>query len=143
METEKFLNRLEETLSQVVRQQEAICAELVGMRERVDALGEQAAKPADGAPTREELLTFLDQVRAGEALGEASTKAWVEASDVACVKGGLRTVPAAIMPSPEDSKRMVMAERDAHTQELSPQRRKGRLRYVNRRPDGSWMALTG
>ena len=33
METEKILLRLEETLAQVVRQQEAICAELVGMRE--------------------------------------------------------------------------------------------------------------
>jgi hypothetical protein len=92
METEKFLNRLEETLSQLVRQQEAICAELVGMRERVDALAEGTPKATDGAPSRGELLTFLDQFRAGEALGEASTKAWIEASDVACVKGGLRVV---------------------------------------------------
>ena len=92
METEKFLNRLEETLSQVVRQQEAICAELVSLRESVAELGENKADEGGGAPTREELLTFLDQFRAGEALGEASTKAWVEASDVACVKGGLRVV---------------------------------------------------
>ena len=38
METEKFLLHLEETLAHVVRQQEAICAELVVMRERVDVL---------------------------------------------------------------------------------------------------------
>jgi len=92
MENEKFLLRLEETLTQLVRQQEAICAELVGMRERVDALGEPRNAPANGAPSRSELLRFLDRFRAGEALGEASTKAWIEASEVACVKGGLRVV---------------------------------------------------
>jgi hypothetical protein len=92
METEKFLLRLEQTLSQVVRQQEAICAELVGMRERVDALAERKNAPASGAPTRGELLRFLDRFRAGEALGEATTAAWIEVSDVACVKGGLHVV---------------------------------------------------
>jgi len=92
METEKFLLRLEETLSQVVRQQEAICAELVGMRERVDLLTEPKSAPGSGAPTRAELLRFLDRFRAGEALGKATTKAWIEVSDVACVKGGLRVV---------------------------------------------------
>jgi len=92
METEKFLLRLEETLSQVVRQQEAICAELVGMRERVDLLTEPKSAPGSGAPTRSELLRFLDRFRAGEALGKATTKAWIEVSDVACVKGGLRVV---------------------------------------------------
>jgi len=92
METEKFLLRLEETLTQVVRQQEAICAELVGVRERVDALAERQSAPASGAPTRGELLRFLDRFRAGEALGEATTAAWIEVSDVACVKGGLHVV---------------------------------------------------
>src|SRR5262245_23562041 len=91
METEKFLLRLEETLAQVVRQQEAICAELVGMRERVDALAERRPS-GTGAPTRSELLRFLDRFRAGEALGEATTAAWIEVSEVACVKGGLRVV---------------------------------------------------
>ena len=92
METEKFLLRLEETLAHVVRQQEAICAELVGMRERVDALAERRSASGTGAPTRGELLRFLDRFRAGEALGEATTKAWIEVSDVACVKGGLHVV---------------------------------------------------
>lgn len=92
METEKFLLRLEETLTQVVRQQEAICAELVGMRERVDLLTEPKSAPGNGAPTRAELLRFLDRFRAGESLGKATAKAWIEVSDVACVKGGLRVV---------------------------------------------------
>ena len=92
METEKFLLRLEETLAQVVRQQEAICAELVGMRERVDALAAGTSTAGNGAPTRAELLRFLDRFRAGEALGEATTKAWIGVSDVACVKGGLHVV---------------------------------------------------
>jgi len=92
METEKFLLRLEETLAHVVRQQEAICSELVGMRERVDALAERRGVPANGAPEKGELLRFLDRFRAGEALGAATTKAWIEVSDVACVKGGLHVV---------------------------------------------------
>ena len=92
METEKFLSRLEESIAQVVRQQEAICAELVSMRERVDALAERRSGAATGTPTRAELLRFLDRFRAGEALGEATTAAWIEVSDVACVKGGLHVV---------------------------------------------------
>jgi DNA-binding ferritin-like protein len=92
METEKFLLRLEETLAHLTRQQEAICAELVAMRERVDAIDERTAAAPSRAPTRDELLEFLDRFRAGEALGEASTRAWIEVSDVACVKGGLRVV---------------------------------------------------
>lgn len=92
MENEKFLLRLEEMLAQVVRQQEAICAELVSMRERVDALSEQKVESPSGAPTPSELVRFLDRFRAGEALGKATAKAWIEVSDVACVKGGLRVV---------------------------------------------------
>lgn len=92
METEKFLQRLEETLGQVARQQEAICSELVALRERVDTLAEHPRAAASDAPTRGELLRFLDRFRAGEALGAATTKAWIEVSDVACVKGGLHVV---------------------------------------------------
>ena len=59
------------------------------------------------------------------------------------VDGQRTTVPGVVMPSPEDSQRMVLVERDAQTGELAPQMRRGRPRYVNRRPDGSWQALTG
>jgi len=92
MDTEKFLTRLEGTLAQLQRQQEAMCAELVGMRERIDALGDRAALAEGSSPARDELIQFLDQFRAGEALGETSTRAWIEVSDVPCVKGGLRVV---------------------------------------------------
>ena len=94
MEMEKFLSRLEQTLAQLTRQQEAICAELVSLRERVDGLAESrpAPAPASGAPARGELLRFLDRFRAGEALGEVTARAWLEVSDVACVKGGLAVV---------------------------------------------------
>ena len=92
MESEKILLRLEETLAQVMRQQEAICAELVSVRERVDALGERREAAASGTPTQGELLRFLDRFRAGEALGAETTRAWIEVSDVACVKGGLHVV---------------------------------------------------
>ncbi len=82
--SDKALKRIEQTLTKVVEQQEAICAEL----------GRLAAKVEEGEPTAttEETIRFLDGFRAGEALGEASLGAWIEVSDVACVKGGLRTV---------------------------------------------------
>lgn len=82
--SEKSLKRIEETLAKVVAQQEAICAEI----------GRLSAKVEGTAPaaSTEETIKFLDGFRAGEALGEASLGAWIEVSDVACVKGGLRTV---------------------------------------------------
>jgi hypothetical protein len=62
------------------------------MRDRVDSLTERRGTATNGAPTRGELLKFLDRFRAGESLGEATTQAWIEVSDVACVKGGLHVV---------------------------------------------------
>ena len=41
---------------------------------------------------RDEVIGFLDQFRAGEALGETSFGAWIAVSDTACLRGGLRTV---------------------------------------------------
>jgi len=57
--------------------------------------------------------------------------------------GRRRMVPAAIMPDPEDSRRFVMASRDPGTGGLVAQERRGRRRYVDRKPDGTWRALTG
>ena len=59
------------------------------------------------------------------------------------VAGRPQMTEGVILVSPEDSQRHVMAERDPESGELTPQKRKGRLRYVNRRADGSWQALTG
>jgi hypothetical protein len=76
------LDRIEKTL-------EAVCGELQTLRGQVDSL----VSASDGtAPSKEEVIQFLDGFRAGEALGEASLGAWIEVSDLACVKGGLRTV---------------------------------------------------
>ena len=79
--SEKALSRIEKTL-------EEICSQVAALNTRVDALA--AARP--GAKSRKEVLSFLDQFRAGEALGEASVGAWIAVSDVDCVRGGLRVV---------------------------------------------------
>jgi hypothetical protein len=59
------------------------------------------------------------------------------------VDGRPQTISGVVMPDPDDSKRMVLAERDPESGELVAQKRKRRLRYVNQLPDGSWQALTG
>lgn len=77
------LDRIEKTL-------EAVCGEIQTLRSQVDSL--VAAQPGGAAPGRDDVIGFLDGFRAGEALGEASLGAWIEVSDIACVRGGLRTV---------------------------------------------------
>jgi len=86
--TEKSLAKIERTLTKLAQQQETICGEIAGLSERIDALA--AGRPA--GPSRSEVIAFLDQFRAGEALGEASLGAWIDVCQVACLKGGLRTV---------------------------------------------------
>ena len=78
------LKRIEKALSKLADQQDAICAQLA-------RLETQGGAPSSGATT-EETIAFLDQFRAGEALGEASLGAWIEVSDTPCVTGGLRTI---------------------------------------------------
>ena len=77
------LDRIEKTL-------EAVCGEIQTLRSQVDTL--VAGGAAASGATREEVIRFLDGFRAGEALGEASLGAWIEVSDIPCVRGGLRTV---------------------------------------------------
>ncbi len=83
-----ILNRIEDALCKVAAQQEALCKEVGELRKRVDVLAAQGG----AAASREETIRFLDRFRAGEAFGEISTGVWIDASDVACVKGGLRVV---------------------------------------------------
>jgi len=87
----KRLRRIEKSLAALAERQEAMCAEIAKLATRLDGGDPAPAAAAPGASV-EETIRFLDQFRAGEALGEASLGAWIEASDVACVKGGLRTV---------------------------------------------------
>lgn len=84
--SEKTLARIEACLAQVAKQQEAICSEIAGLRQRVDALA--GARTA----STEEVIRFLDGFRAGEALGEVSIGAWIAATKIDCLRGGLRTV---------------------------------------------------
>jgi len=83
MPDSKDLKKIEKALGKISHQQDEILT-------RLDRL--EAGKRADESISKEALISFLDQFRAGEALGEASLGAWIEVSDVACVKGGLRTV---------------------------------------------------
>jgi DNA-binding ferritin-like protein len=83
----KLLEKIEKQLDRIARRQDEIC----GRIERLESGGATSSSARRGI-SRDELVTFLDQFRAGEALGEASLGAWIEVSDLACVRGGLRTV---------------------------------------------------
>ena len=87
MAESKILSRIEKTLEQVCAQQEEVCKRIEGLEKRIGALS-----PANGGARPEEVIAFLDQFRAGEALGEASLGAWIAVSDTACLRGGLRTI---------------------------------------------------
>ena len=82
----KLLEKIEKKLDKIVKRQEEIHARL----DRLEASEAQA--PADAGVGQADLISFLDQFRAGEALGEASTGAWIDVSDLPCVRGGLRTI---------------------------------------------------
>jgi hypothetical protein len=88
MTSDKTLAKLERTLDKLSKQQDALCDEVAGLSRRVDALA--SGQPV--APDVQEVITFLDQFRAGEALGELSVGAWIEVCQVDCLRGGLRTV---------------------------------------------------
>ncbi len=78
---ERQFIKIEKILTQICEQQEEICQRI----ERLEA-------KVGGGPTREETAAFLDEYRAAEAFAENWIGAWIENCDVACLKGGLRTV---------------------------------------------------
>jgi hypothetical protein len=80
--TQKALARIESLLEEICGQQDEI-------KQRLARL--ESGAPA-GAASKAEVLRFLDQFRAAEALGEESTGAWIAVSPTACLRGGLRTV---------------------------------------------------
>ncbi len=80
------LKRIEKAIEKLGEQQQEICSRIAGLEECVAGLS--GAKTA----SRDEVIKFLDQFRAGEALGETSLGAWIAVSDTACLRGGLRTV---------------------------------------------------
>lgn len=83
---EKALDRIEKALGKLAKQQEQICAQVAALEKRIST-GASA-----GGASSQETIAFLDQFRAGEALGEASLGAWLEVCTTDCLKGGLRTV---------------------------------------------------
>ncbi len=82
--SESALKRIEAAIAKLADQQLEICAQVAKLESRI-AGGSAAA-------STEETIKFLDQFRAGEALGEASLGAWCEVSTTPCLKGGLRTI---------------------------------------------------
>jgi len=77
------LSRIEQTLTLLCQRQDEIL-------ERIARLETRAAP--GGAPSRQEVISFLDGFRAFEGLGEASLGAWIGLCTTACLRGGLRTV---------------------------------------------------
>ena len=75
----------QEALGRIEKAISTLAAEVAGLREQVDAL-----RGGDGALTPREIQEFLDQYRAGEALGESAFGAWIATTPVACLRGGLR-----------------------------------------------------
>lgn len=92
------IKKIEKTLATLAKQQEQICERIAG----IEAALQQASPRKDSAA----VLSFLDQFRAGEALGEASLGAWIEVCQTDCLRGGLRTVQ-----SRERSHALLLAER--------------------------------
>ena len=84
--SEAALKRIEKAIAKLADQQVEICQQVAKLESRI-------AAGSDAANT-DETIKFLDQFRAGEALGEASLGAWCEVSTTPCVKGGLRTIQA-------------------------------------------------
>jgi DNA-binding ferritin-like protein len=84
----KALEKIEKAVAKLAEQQGAICAQVAQLSERIESLGASG----NGSVSKAKLIEFLDQFRAGEALGEASLGAWIAVSDTACLRGGLRTV---------------------------------------------------
>lgn len=82
--SDKQLAKIEQLLTNVCETQTALCEKLEALERRVPR--------ASGEATCEETVAFLDQFRANEAAASNWIAAWIESSDVACLRGGLRTV---------------------------------------------------
>jgi hypothetical protein len=93
MSNEKSLSRIERSLGNLSEVQAKICARLEELEAGLRRLeGRRSGSSKYGEPGRDEVIRFLDGFRAAEALGEASTGAWIAVSTTGCVRGGLRVV---------------------------------------------------
>ena len=84
------LKKIEKAIAKLADQQNQLCDQIASLETRLEA--SLAADP--NTASAEETLQFLDQFRAGEALGEASLGAWAAVCSTPCLKGGLRTIQA-------------------------------------------------
>lgn len=82
--SEKTLAKIEKLLTQVCEQQGAMC-------EKIEQLEGRMARFSDEASC-EETVAFLDRYRAGESFASTWFGSWIDVSDTACVRGGLRTI---------------------------------------------------
>ena len=88
--SDAVLKRIEKAISRIAEEQEQIRSQLASLDARVAQI--PAAAAGTGVATTEETIAFLDQFRAGEALGEASLGSWIAVCHTDCLRGGLRTV---------------------------------------------------
>jgi hypothetical protein len=82
--------KIKKAIRRIAEGQAQIRAQVASLEARVAQISTDAADKT-GA-TREEVVSFLDQFRAAEALGEASLGAWIAVCQTDCLRGGLRTV---------------------------------------------------
>jgi len=94
------LKRIEKAIERLGDRYDELVDRIASLERSVAALG--TTRDA----SREEVIQFLDQFRAGEALGEASLGAWIAVSQTDCLRGGLRTVQTR-----EGSHARLLAER--------------------------------
>lgn len=83
MSSDSSLKKIEKQLSKIIDQQHELATRMAAL---------EANTAARAGASTDETIKFLDQFRAGEALGEASLGAWIEVCTTPCLKGGLRTV---------------------------------------------------
>lgn len=86
--SQSSLKRIEKAIEKLNETQTELCAQLAGVEARLGALEHGGSDPAQEDRT----LAFLDEFRAGEALGESSLGAWIAVCESECLRGGLRTV---------------------------------------------------
>jgi hypothetical protein len=96
--TDQRLQRIEAALAKLAEEQ----AELA---ERIARLESRGPGALESSP-RERVIAFLDQLRAGEALGELSLGAWIAVCKDSALRGTLRTVQAR-----EESHARLLGER--------------------------------
>ena len=98
--TDASLRRIEATLEKLAAQQTDLAARLARLERR------EAGSVATSGSARDRVIAFLDQFRAGEALGELSLGAWIAVCKDPALRGALRAIQMR-----ESSHARLLAER--------------------------------